>query len=127
MSLTLVDGITIGAVGGFLAGITVWLAQLLKKSIMTELDKRKIYKWLHKEAEKTNTLKPSSKMAVRWMPTENIACFTNLPIDRVRYICSIHKEIVPKLTATDWIYNTAEESWSLKLSNPNHGKSGDIP
>ena len=88
---------------------------------MNYLDKRKIYNWLLEDAKKTNKLTVSSPMDVRWMPTENIACFTNLPKERVRYICSIHKKIVPKLP-TDWTGN-ANESWALKESVPNHGNA----
>ena len=114
------------AVGGFLAGVTVWLAQLGKKSIMTEWDKRKIYNWLYEDAKKTNKLTVNSVMDVRWMPTENIACFTNLPKERVRYICSINKKIVPKLQS-DWMGSLENDSWALKESVPNHGNSREIP
>ena len=79
MSLTLLDGITIGAFGGASAGLIVWFVQWRKEKLADWLDKRKIYNWLYEDAKKTNKLIVSSAMDVRWMPTENIACFTNLP------------------------------------------------
>ena len=33
MSLTIYDGIIIGAVGGFLAGLTIWIVKLVKHAI----------------------------------------------------------------------------------------------
>jgi hypothetical protein len=126
MSLTLLDGITIGAFGGASAGLIVWFVQWRKEKLADWLDKRKIYNWLYEDAKKTNKLTVSSAMDVRWMPTESIACFTNLSKERVRYLCSIHKKIVPKLQ-TDWMGSLANDSWALKESVPNHGNSREIP
>ena len=52
MSLTVCDGITIGAVGGFLAGVTVWIVKLLKERITKDRDKKTVYDWLYQRTKK---------------------------------------------------------------------------
>lgn len=92
------DGITVGAVGGFLAGFTVWCSQLIKERLIEEIHKKRVYDWLYKRTKKGKDVTVGSPINdPRWVPTEDIACFTYLPKDRVRYICSIHKKIRPKM------------------------------
>ena len=118
MSPTVQDGIIIGAVGGFLAGLTVWFAQLIKEYAMTKWHKRRIYNWLHnryqfKEGVGT-TADIRSRIDSPWVTTIEIAYHTNLPQDRVRYICSIHKKIRP-LTERDLFPNEPlTERWALR-------------
>lgn len=79
----IVSGIIIGAVGGFVAGIAVWVAGIFKEEWLKRRDKRRILKFL--QAEK--------KDGFQFRNTWAIASNTNLPEDRVRFICSIEKKI----------------------------------
>jgi hypothetical protein len=115
MSLTVQDGIIVGAVGGFLAGLTVWFSQLIKEKLTTEIHKKRVYDWLYKKTLKGKGLTGGSAINdPRWVSTEEIACFTYLPKDRVRYICSIHKKIRPKLESDLWKDQPLEEMWAIR-------------
>lgn len=117
MSVNLWDGIVIGSVGGALAGLTVWLSQLLKECVMKEWHKRRIYNWMHKRIQfkgETVGSPDRSRIGSPWVSTIEIASHTNLPQDRVRYICSIHKKIRP-LTETDLFPNEPlTERWAVR-------------
>lgn len=78
-------GITIGGAGGAIAGITVWIIQYLYTQIKKLNHKWRIYNWLIKKTENTNSMKFRS--------TRAIASWNNLTENRVQYICSIHKKI----------------------------------
>ena len=41
MSITVLEGIVIGGVGGTIAGLTIWLVQLLKEKVTERIDKKK--------------------------------------------------------------------------------------
>ena len=115
MSLTVWDGITVGAVGGFLAGLTVWCSQLIKEKLITEIHKKRVYDWLYKKTLKGKGLTVGSPINdPRWISTEEIACFTYLPKDRVRYICSIHNKIRPKLESDLWENEPLGEKWAIR-------------
>jgi hypothetical protein len=43
MSITLLEGIVIGGVGGTIAGLTIWLVQLLKEKVTERRDKKRVY------------------------------------------------------------------------------------
>ncbi len=79
------QGIVIGAVGGALAGLTVWGVGQLQRKWLERLHKYRIYSWL-----KTNL---PDKDANEYRSTRAIASWNNLNEDRVRYICSIHDDI----------------------------------
>jgi hypothetical protein len=111
VSLTIQDWIIIGAVGGLI----VWFAQVGKERLATEWDKRKIYNWLYKVTEKGKGLTVGSPINdPRWISTDVIACFTNLPKERVRYICSIHKKIRPKIESDLWKGEHLDEKWAVE-------------
>lgn len=114
MSVTLWDGIVIGSVGGALAGLTVWFVQSLKEKVMTELHKKRVYNWLYKMTKQYEGLTAGSPFA--WVSTIEIATYTNLTKDRVRYICSIHKKIRTKLEKdpSSWSDNPMEEKWAIR-------------
>jgi hypothetical protein len=115
MSLTVWDGITVGAVGGFLAGLTVWIAQLAKQLAVTETHKRRVYNWLYERTKKGKGLTVGSQINdPRWVSTLEIASFTNLTPERVRYICSIHKKIRPKIESDLWKDERLEEKWAIR-------------
>ena len=83
--MSLMDGIIIGAVGGFFAGVTVWLVQLAHTKIDECRHKKRVYKWLL-----NNTAKEDGK---QYRSTRAIASWNNLTEDRTRYICSVHEKI----------------------------------
>ena len=116
MSLTVWDGITVGAVGGILAGLTIWFVKLLKERIMKEWDKRTVYNWLY---QRTKNYKDSEVDAYlidpQWVLTPEIACYTNLTIERVRYLCSVHEKIRPFII-DDLLIRSGplEEKWAIR-------------
>ena len=117
MSLTVWDGITVGAVGGILAGLTIWFVKLLKERIMKDWEKRTIYNWLYQRTKKGEglTVGAEVKNDPRWISTLEIACYTNLTIDRVRYICSYHKKIRPLIKEDIWSkVDPIEEKWGIR-------------
>jgi hypothetical protein len=89
------QGIFTGAAGGTM----IWLLGIGREQFLKMRDKKRVKAFLV-EQEK---LKPP---ALDWRTTRVIASFTNLPEDRVRYICSIHPDIAR---------NTLEnEVWGLR-------------
>ncbi len=82
---SLLDGIIIGGAGGAIAGLAIWVLQILRNSFLQKRHKNRVYKWLQK-----NTKDESGK---QFKSTREIASWNNLTEDRVRYICSIHKKI----------------------------------
>ena len=115
MSLTVWDGITVGAVGGILAGLSVWFIQLLKRRYIEDTHKKRVYNWLYEKTKKGKGLTAGfGTNDPRWASTEEIACFTNLPKDRVRYICSIHEQIRPMMESDLLSQQTLEEKWGIR-------------
>ena len=97
--MTIWDGIIVGSTGGAVAGLTVWAVQLMHSKYMERRDKKCIYDWLNEPAQKESEWKFRTGRA--------IASWTNLPADRVRYICSIDERIA---------LSTGEEEdvWSVR-------------
>lgn len=87
------DGILIGAIGGGIAGISVSLTQYVREKVVGQIEKKRAYKWLVQ-----NT---SNKGGEQFRSTREIASFTNLTQERVRYLCSVHKKIFLSLTDGD--------------------------
>jgi hypothetical protein len=97
--MNIIDGILIGGTGGAVAGITVWVVQLLHSKYLDYCDKNRIYDWLSD---------PSKRQEDRsFRTTRAIASWTNLPEDRVRYICSIDERITLST-------GTNEDLWKLR-------------
>ena len=92
----IVEGIVIGGAGGSIAGLAIWLLQLGRDKWTERKHKNKVYDWLHKRTEKHKGLTVDSPNDPRWKSTLEIASYTNLTPERVRYICSIHSKIRPK-------------------------------
>ena len=84
---TVWTGIVVGAAGGAVAGLVLWIVGRLNEYENKWRESRKIYRWLH-----TVTTAPESES--KWCSTRAIASFTNLPEDRVRELCSRHSRIV---------------------------------
>jgi len=95
---TVVDGIVIGAAGGSIAGLTVWIVQYIHDKVVNWLDKNRIYKWM-----KENTEDVKGK---QFRSTRTIASWNNLTEDRVRLLCSIDSRI--HLNTGD-----KEDMWSI--------------
>jgi hypothetical protein len=93
------DGIIIGSAGGAGAGIVLWLMQLAHTKYIEKRDKDRIYGWLNKPEQKASEWEYRTGRA--------IASWTNLPTDRVRYICSIDERIALSLGKN-------EDVWSLR-------------
>jgi hypothetical protein len=84
-STSIVEGVFIGGAGGAIAGITLWVVNLIQKSYLNQQHKNRVYKWLQ-----ANT---KNEAGFSFRSTLAIASWNNLTEDRVRYICSIHKRI----------------------------------
>lgn len=80
------SGIIIGSAGGGVAGLILWIVGRLNDYEIKWREERRVFKWLD---EVTSPLD-----ATKWRATRAIASYTNLPEDRVRYLCSHHPKIV---------------------------------
>ena len=114
MSIDLWEGVAVGGVGGFIAGVTIWLVQLLKEKVTECRHKNRVYDWLYKKTEKYRGLTVGTPNDPRWIPTMEIASYTNLTPDRVRYICSIHEKIRPKMEEDLFPKESLEEEWGIR-------------
>jgi hypothetical protein len=82
MGCNIWDGVVIGASGGSIAGITVYLIQYIHQILRDFIEMRRINKWLKENSSGNN-----------WRTTRAIASWNNIPEDRVQYLCSKDKEI----------------------------------
>jgi hypothetical protein len=82
---SITDGIVIGAAGGSIAGITVWLVQYIHDKVTQKVESNRLYNWLKK-----NT---SNEPGDQFRSSRAIASWNNLTQERVRYICSVDKRI----------------------------------
>ncbi len=80
------NSIAIGASGGAIAGITVYLFKFAHDKISDCKDKRNVFNWMKHEIR-------TNKNNNKHLSTRLIASYNNLTMDRVRFICSQHKEI----------------------------------
>lgn len=101
-STTVRDGIIIGAFGGAFAGFIVWGIQALKEYYFKMIHKKEVYKWLKENI--------SDNDGERFRSTRTIASFCNLTEDRVRYICSFHKEIHLSTGVEEDRWNLSEQT-----------------
>ncbi len=95
----IIIGIVVGAVGGSLAGLTVWIVDYLHKKVLYWVHCNRAHKWLS-----LNT-KPNHEDDYR--STRTIASYNNLTEDRVRFICSEDSRIVLSTGET-------EDLWGIK-------------
>ncbi len=100
MDIEVRNGIIIGAVGGAIAGLAIWLFDFLKTKTIEYLDKKRVFNWLYNETKKDG--------AKKWRSTRAIASYNNLTEDRVKYICSIHEKIVPSTGEKEDIWGVKE-------------------
>jgi len=92
----LLEGILVGGVGGAIAGLVIWLSQLGRERYTEWKHKERVYEWIYKRTKQLEGLTVGDLTIPRWISTLEIASYTNLTPDRVRYICSIHKQIRSK-------------------------------
>ena len=95
----ILDGILIGGAGGAIAGLVVSLIKSGSSFVSEVRHKKRILRWL-----KENTSADGGNKLYR--STRAVASWNNLTEDRVRYICSIHKEIYMSTGKT-------EDLWSI--------------
>jgi hypothetical protein len=82
MSGGIFDGIVIGASGGSIAGITVYIIQYFHGKIRDACETKRVNDWLKENS-----------VGGKWRSTRAIASWTNLTEDRVQYLCSKCREI----------------------------------
>lgn len=92
------DGVIIGAAGGAIAGLVLWLVNLLHQRGNEWTERRRIRSWL-----RSNTTDETGK---RYRSTRAIASWTNLTEDRVRYLCSFDPQVYLST-------GPQEDMWSL--------------
>ena len=97
----ILDGVIIGGFGGAFAGSVVYLIQYLHQKIMDSSESKSIRDWLQDNSSKSEP----------WRSTRAIASWTNLPLDRVQYLCS--RDELIKLTTGE-----NEDLWALRSKIP---------
>ena len=110
----IVEGIVIGGAGGSIAGLAIWLLQLGRDKWTERKHRDKVYSWLYKRTGKHKGLTVGFPNDPRWKSTIEIASYTNLTPERVRYICSVHNKIRPKIEKDLWSGESWEEKWGIK-------------
>jgi hypothetical protein len=91
-------GIITGAVGGACASLLVITVVAIKNEILKACHKDRVFDFIRTRLRERNE---------KWCSTRTIASHTDLTMDRVRYICSIHKKI--KLSTGD-----QDDMWGLE-------------
>lgn len=76
------DGIIVGASGGSIAGVTVYIIQYCHQKIRDFTEMRRVNAWLKENST-----------GGKWRSTRAVASWTNLTEDRVQYLCSKSPEI----------------------------------
>ena len=110
----IVEGIAVGSAGGFIAGFAIWLVQWLREKVTEREHKERVYSWLYKRTKEHKGLTVGSPNDPRWRSTIEIASYTNLAPERVRYICSVHRKIRPKMEKDLWTGESWEEKWGIR-------------
>ena len=93
------EGIIVGAAGGAIAGLTIWVIGHLRERALESSHRKRIYQWLN---QNTSFDKDPFKS------TRTIASWTHLTEDRVRYICSIDERVLLVLEGST-------EMWSVHM------------
>lgn len=99
METSMLNQIIIGATGGASASLIFWLITWLRERITLCREMTQVHSWLNEV-----TIDPTS--TVNWRATHAIASYTNLPEDRIRFLCSYHKNIVRN--------SEEKEVWGIK-------------
>jgi len=114
MSINVWEGIVVGVA----VGLTILFVQLLKEKVTEYRHKNRIYDWLYQKTKQHKGLTVGDLSYPRWISTIEIAAYTNLTPDRVRYICSIDERIRLKmkkdLRQPGRGRETLEEKWGIR-------------
>lgn len=100
MEAKIIEGVIIGATGGSLAGIMVYLIQYFHQKVSDCTESERIRDWLQENTGKNE-----------WRSTRTIASWTNLPMDRVQYLCS--QDTLVRLST-----GANEDLWALRSNIP---------
>lgn len=73
----IIEGVVIGASGGALAGVTVYVIQYFHQKVLDCVESKKLRSWLKENSSDKN-----------WRSTRTIASWNNLPVELVQYLCS---------------------------------------
>ena len=115
MSLTFWETLIITVVGGIFVGLTVWSAKVYREKKVEDRDKKTVYDWLYKRTKEGKDYTAGFGVNdPRWVSTSEIACDTNLTIERVRYICSVHEKIRPFMMKDLLSNQHLEEKWAIR-------------
>lgn len=101
--VSIVDGIVIGAAGGAIAGLTVWLVQYAHDRVVEQRERERVYGWI-----RGNT---SDEDGNNFRSTRAIASHNNLTMDRVRYLASVDERIFMST-------GNNEDMWSIYERGP---------
>ncbi len=104
MEEKIIEGVVIGATGGSLAGITVYLIQYLHKKCVDYIEAKRIRTWLQENTRQN-----------QWRSSRSIANWTNLPLERVQYLCSHDDQI--RLSTGE-----KDDMWALRSKIPQPAK-----
>ena len=96
----IIEGVIIGASGGALAGIVLYLIRFLHQKIADCIESKRIRDWLQENTGKNE-----------WRSTRTISSWTNLPMDRVQYLSS--RDTLVKLST-----GQNEDLWALRSKIP---------
>lgn len=101
--------------GELIAGIILLsIGSISIKKWQEKRDKKRIYNWLYDETKENSRLTVGVPNDPRWRSTREIARHNNLTVDRVSYICSIHKGILLVGEEDLWPNESLEEKWAIK-------------
>ena len=111
----MLEDIVIGGAGGTIAGLAIWLIQLLKEKVTERADKKSVYNFLSERMKFLDFSNSDLDNLHYWTSTRDIATYTNLPYDRVQYICRIHKNIVSKNKTYCFFHDEPlKEKWGIR-------------
>lgn len=90
------EGIIIGGMGGAAACLALWGVQCLREKRKNKVDKETVYKCLKKRTKEYNThFHDGTGPGWFFISTIDLSICASLPPDRIRYICSVHENIIP--------------------------------
>lgn len=83
--MPILEGVVIGAVGGCLAGVSVYAVQYVHNRVRDHRESERLFAWLRDETK--------DEPGERYRSTRALASWNNLTEDRVRFLCSLDERI----------------------------------